>query len=29
MTDDGSLLLRTSAGTRGYSSGEITLCRMA
>ena len=29
VTDDGSLLLRTSAGTRGYSSGEITLCRMA
>lgn len=28
VTDDGSLLLRTSAGTRGYSSGEITLCRM-
>lgn len=29
VTDDGSLLLRTSAGTRGYSSGEIMLCRMA
>jgi biotin-(acetyl-CoA carboxylase) ligase len=27
--DDGSLLLRTAAGSRGYSSGEITLCRMA
>ncbi|MDQ3187194.1 MAG: biotin--[acetyl-CoA-carboxylase] ligase [Pseudomonadota bacterium] len=29
VTDDGSLLLRTSAETRRYSSGEITLCRMA
>jgi BirA family biotin operon repressor/biotin-[acetyl-CoA-carboxylase] ligase len=28
VTDDGSLLLRTSVETRGYSSGEITLCRM-
>lgn len=25
---DGSLLLQTAAGIRGYSSGEITLCRM-
>lgn len=29
VADDGSLLLRTAAGSRGYSSGEITLCRMA
>ncbi|MDN5935747.1 MAG: biotin--[acetyl-CoA-carboxylase] ligase [Nitrosospira sp.] len=28
VADDGSLLLRTSAGMVGYSSGEITLCRM-
>ncbi|SCY64490.1 BirA family transcriptional regulator, biotin operon repressor / biotin-[acetyl-CoA-carboxylase] ligase [Nitrosospira sp. Nl5] len=28
VTDDGSLLLRTSVETRGYSSGEVTLCRM-
>lgn len=26
---DGSLLLQTAAGTHGYSSGEILLCRMA
>ncbi len=29
VTDDGSLLLRTVAGTHGYSSGEITLRRIA
>ncbi len=29
VADDGSLLLRTATGSRGYSSGEITLCRMA
>ncbi len=29
VADDGSLLLRTPAGIRGYRSGEITLCRMA
>ncbi len=29
VADDGSLLLRTSAGVAGYSTGEITLCGMA
>lgn len=28
IADDGSLMLRTAAGIRGYSSGEITLRRM-
>ena len=29
VADDGYLLLRTETGSRRYSSGEITLCRIA